>query len=167
MSSIQDMRMSEGVEWALHCCVNLALADPGQPVPAARLAGYYDLPPVYFNKQLQALARAGIVVSIPGPRGGFRLARPPERITLMDVVVAIEGPEPAFRCAEIRRRGPGATTPAGDPAPCLIDEAMRSAELAWRSALAARTVADIAGTVRERAPGVPDRVRRWLAASRA
>jgi Rrf2 family protein len=157
------MRMGEGVEWALHCCVNLALADPGQAVPAARLAGYHGLPPVYFNKQLQALARRGIVESIAGPRGGFRLARPPDRITLMDVVVAIEGADPAFRCAEIRRRGHGATTPSNDPAPCLIDEAMRSAELAWRSALAARTVADIAGSVRERAPDVPGRVRRWLA----
>jgi hypothetical protein len=40
---------------------------------------------------------------------------------------------------------------------------MRSAELAWRSALAARTVADIAAAVREHAPGAPDRIRRWLA----
>ncbi|TQM10967.1 BadM/Rrf2 family transcriptional regulator [Pseudonocardia kunmingensis] len=158
--------MGEGVEWALHCCVDLALGGAGRAVPAARLAAYHDLPPVYFNKQLQALARAGIVVSVPGPRGGFRLARPPEQITFMDVVVAIEGPDPAFRCAEIRRRGPGAGDPAADPGPCLIDEAMRGAELAWRSALAARTVADIAGAVRERAPDVPERIRGWLAASR-
>ena len=47
------MRMSQGVEWALHCCLNLAWT--GTPVPASRLAALYDLPPAYLNKQLQAL----------------------------------------------------------------------------------------------------------------
>ncbi|MEV4579830.1 Rrf2 family transcriptional regulator [Nonomuraea jabiensis] len=36
-----------------------------------------------------------------------RLARPPERITLLDVVTAIEGPGEAFRCEEVLRKGPG------------------------------------------------------------
>src|SRR4051812_21587601 len=91
-SNIQVMRMSEGVEWALHSCLNLAWVEPGEAMTAARLAAFYELPTAYLNKQLQALARAGIVTSTPGPRGGFRLARPPERITLLDVVTAIEGP---------------------------------------------------------------------------
>ncbi|WP_280206483.1 Rrf2 family transcriptional regulator, partial [Nocardia cyriacigeorgica] len=47
----------------------------------------------------------------PGARGGFELARRPERITLMDVVSAIEGPDEAFRCTEIRRDGAGSTAP--------------------------------------------------------
>ena len=54
------MKMSEGVEWALHCCLNLALLEPGQAVTAARLAAFHDLPAAYLNKQLQALARAGM-----------------------------------------------------------------------------------------------------------
>jgi DNA-binding IscR family transcriptional regulator len=37
-----------------------------------------------------------VLESLPGPRGGFRLARPPESITLMDVVAAIDGPQEAF-----------------------------------------------------------------------
>jgi Rrf2 family protein len=161
------VRMGEGVEWALHCCLNLAWADPAEPVPVARLAAYYDLPPAYFNKQLQALSRAEIVASVPGPRGGFRLNRAPERISLMDVVAAIEGPDPAFRCTEIRRHGPGGVTPDADPAPCLVDQAMRGAELAWRTALAGQTIADIKASVEAKAPGVPERVRRWLSTARA
>ncbi|HWN35632.1 MAG TPA: Rrf2 family transcriptional regulator [Pseudonocardia sp.] len=49
---------------------------------------------------------------MPGARGGFRLARPADKITLMDVVTAIEGLEHAFRGTEIRRHGAGATGPA-------------------------------------------------------
>ncbi|WP_240802579.1 Rrf2 family transcriptional regulator [Streptomyces sp. A0642] len=49
---------------------------------------------------MQALVRAGILSSTPGARGGFQLARLPERITLMDVVTAIEGPR---RCLPLQR----------------------------------------------------------------
>nr|BFE48023.1 hypothetical protein GCM10017745_14500 [Saccharothrix mutabilis subsp. capreolus] len=112
--------MGEGVEWAVHCCLNLAWIGE-RAIPATRLAAYYELPAAYLNKQLQALARAGLLTSTPGPRGGFRLARAPERITLMDVVSAVEGPDQAFRCTEIRHRGPaaGTATPAtpADPTP--------------------------------------------------
>ncbi|MEU1817711.1 Rrf2 family transcriptional regulator [Streptomyces roseifaciens] len=160
------MKMSGGVEWALHCCLNLAWTGGEQAVPAARLAAFYDLPTAYLNKQMQALAREGIVSSVPGPRGGFRLARAPEDITLMDVVTAIEGPEPAFRCTEIREQGP-LGEPAADGSRCLIDQAMRRAELAWRRELAAQTLADVKKNVERDVPEVPERTRRWFTEARA
>ncbi|QYN36198.1 Rrf2 family transcriptional regulator [Pseudonocardia sp. DSM 110487] len=156
------MKMSRGVEWAVHCCLNLAWAGPEDAVPVSRLAAFYDLPAAYLNKQVQSLVRAGIASSVPGPRGGFRLARPAERISLLDVVTAIEGPEPAFRCAEIRQQGPFGGDPESVTGPCLVDQAMRRAELAWRRELAAQTVAGLAETVERAAPGVPDRARRWF-----
>ena len=148
------MRMNEGVEWAAHVCVLLHWlqdeADDPTPVAVARMAEAYDLPPAYLVKQVQALTRAGITESVPGKRGGVRLARPAERITLMDVVAAIEGPDDAFACTEIRRRGMNAERPARDFAePCGIAQAMRGAELAWRRELAATTILDLAaGTPR-------------------
>ncbi|MFG3000546.1 RrF2 family transcriptional regulator [Streptomyces sp. NPDC048340] len=174
--------MSEGVEWALHSCVNLAWSVPGRAVSAARLAAWHDLPAAYLNKQLQALARAGIVTSTPGPRGGFRLARPLADISLMDVVAAVEGPEEAFRCAEIRRRGPGGEPPAAEPAQsaesaesagpaqsadsadCAIAHAMARAELAWRRALADQDLDGIRRQAERQAPEAPERLRAWLAA---
>lgn len=159
------MRMSEGVEWAIHSCLNLAWLGDDRAVPAARLAAYYELPPAYLNKQLQALTRAGILTSVSGPRGGFRLARPAEKVTLMDVVAAVDGTEPAFRCTEIRQRGGSAAadaTTAHERAPCAVDVAMRKAELAWRKELAAQTLADVLATVETTHPGVPDTVRRWF-----
>ncbi|WP_079407964.1 RrF2 family transcriptional regulator [Streptomyces sp. 3211] len=156
--------MSEGVEWALHSCVNLAWSGPDQAVSAARLAAWHDLPAAYLNKQLQALARAGIVTSTPGPRGGFRLARPLKAISLMDVVAAVEGPEEAFRCAEIRQQGPGAGAPAAYTADCAIAHAMTRAELAWRRALAAQNLDEIRQQAERQAPEAPERLRAWLAA---
>ena len=156
------MRIAEGVEWALHSCVNLSWLDGYGPVPAARLAGLYDLPAPYLNKQLQALVRAGVLASVPGPRGGFRLAREPGEISVLDVVVAVEGPEQAFRCTQILRKGPG-----GDPSidyreHCAISQSMRRADLAWRRELAERTIAGIGRDVLSTAPAAADRLREAL-----
>ncbi|WP_327285726.1 MULTISPECIES: Rrf2 family transcriptional regulator [unclassified Streptomyces] len=137
--------MSEGVEWALHSCVNLAWAGPGRAVPAARLAAWHDLPAAYLNKQLQALAR------------------PLAEITLMDVVAAVEGPEEAFRCAEIRQQGPGGAPAADDGPACAIAHAMSRAELAWRRALAAEDLDGIRRRAEQQAPQAPARLRAWLA----
>src|SRR5262249_13168229 len=142
--NIPVMRMGTGVEWGLHCCVTLAWLTDHWPVPIGRLADRFDLPPEYLKKRLQALVRAGILTSTPGVGGGFGLARPPERITLMDVVTALEGGVEPFHCAEIRQRGSNGDRPAAEFAkPCGIFVAMRRAELAWRRELAAQTIADL------------------------
>ncbi|KRV51115.1 Rrf2 family transcriptional regulator [Wenjunlia vitaminophila] len=138
------MRMGEGVEWGVHCCATLAWLQGEGPVPIRRLATWFDLPQEYLKKRLQALARAGILASTPGVRGGFSLARAPEQITLLDVVTALEGPAELFGCSEIRQRGAGSL--GGDSEfvqPCGVAVAMRRAELAWRRELAGQTIADL------------------------
>lgn len=161
MCNIQIMKMNQGVEWALHSCVNLCWI-PGQAVTAARLAAFYDLPAAYLNKQLQALNRAGILSSTSGPKGGFQLARSPEKITLLDIVVAIDGPDDAFRCEEILRSGPGGQPKADYRKTCLISQAMRQAELNWRRELASQTIADIVASVERTFPKTPENTRHWF-----
>ncbi|MPS28303.1 MAG: Rrf2 family transcriptional regulator [Alcaligenaceae bacterium] len=154
------MRMSEGVEWGLHCCVALGWMGQDEVVSTARLAAKFGLPAAYLNKSLQALARAGILASSAGPKGGFRLARPPARITLLDVVDAIEGQETAFRCTEIRRNGEGAAPPAECRRPCAIASAMHGAEAAWRKELSRQTIA----MIMDKAPrSAVERTVRWHA----
>jgi Rrf2 family protein len=135
--------MSDGVEWALHSCTVLATLPSDQALPAAKLAELHDLPPAYLAKHLQAMAAAGITEAVPGPRGGYRLARPPAEISLLDVVHAVEGSESAFRCSEIRQRGPVAGPPSAYRGRCGIARAMDRAEDAWRAELSATTVADL------------------------
>lgn len=157
------MRLAEGVEWATHCAVLLAALKEGESLPARRLAEYHGVPSAYLAKTLQLLAGAGVVASVPGRRGGYRLAKAPERVTLLDVVLAVEGPEPAFRCNEIRRRGPAVVAGRAYPPVCAIAAAMWRAEEAWRQELAGTTVADVASGLMSQAPrGARDKTARWL-----
>jgi Rrf2 family protein len=137
------MRMSAGVEWALHCTVLLAVLPPAGTLPGRALAQFHGVSESYLLKHMQALTKAGICESVPGPTGGYRLARQPGQITLLEVVEAIEGTEPAFRCEEIRQRGPTALDPSTYTVQCGIHSVMLEAEMAWKQALCARTVADL------------------------
>lgn len=153
--------MSEGVEWALHVLLVFAWLDDSEPVSTAQLAAQHDLPVAYLNKQLQALVRAGLLESLPGARGGFRLACPVAAITVMDVVIAIEGPDDAFRCMKIREQGMGAGMPrSAFVEPCAVHASMRRAEIAWRRELAAQTIADIRAEADRHAPGASSVARR-------
>ena len=58
---------------------------------AKNLAASLELPGPYLAKILQSLAQHGMLHSLRGPRGGFRLARPPHQITVGEVVEALEG----------------------------------------------------------------------------
>ena len=153
--------MSQGVEWALHTCLNLSWLDA--PVPTNTLAAYYDLPPAYLNKQLQALVRAEILTSTSGPRGGFQLARAPEAVSLLDIVTAIEGPEELFRCDQILSKGPGDHAGVDYRQSCAFAHAMRGADVAWRLELAGKTMADVRADVERRHPKSPDNTRARIA----
>jgi Rrf2 family protein len=159
------MRLSEGVEWGVHCLAVLALLPEGKTLTGKALAEFHGISPTYLLKHMQSLASAGIVESIPGPRGGFRLARPPEAISMLDTLMAIDGAEAAFRCTEIRQRSPVKRPASAFAMPCPVKVAMLKADAAWRNALANQTVADIILTVRRIAD--PDAARRqheWLLA---
>lgn len=155
------MRMSQGVEWALHTCLNLSWLDA--PVPTSTLAAFYELPPAYLNKQLQALVRAGILTSTPGPRGGFQLARPVATVSLLDTVAAVEGPEELFRCDQILDKGPGEHAGVDYRQSCAFAQAMRGAELAWRRELAGKSVADVRADVERTHPESADNTRARIA----
>ncbi|MFI5711493.1 RrF2 family transcriptional regulator [Kribbella sp. NPDC051620] len=156
------MKMNEGVEWAVHSCVNMCFI-PGEAVTAKRLAAFYELPTAYLNKQLQALTRAGILSSTSGPKGGFQLAKAPDKITLLDVVVAIDGSDDAFRCTQILKAGPGADEKADYRKTCVVSMSMRKAELTYRRELAAKTIADLVEQVESTYPGTADNTRKWFA----
>ena len=76
------MKLSDGVEWGLHCGVLLGFLAP-DAVAADRPAGRVPRGArrAYLAKHLQAMSRAGLLESVQGPHGGYRLARPPTEIT--------------------------------------------------------------------------------------
>lgn len=142
------MKLSDGVEQAIHSVAMLAGLSPDGVLAASALAEFHGVGTSYLLKHLQALSGAGILSAVPGPRGGYALAKAPEAITLLDIVLAVEGSAPAFRCAEIRQRGPNPVP--GPPArPCEINAAMLRAERAYRAELQRTTIAEILGEVRQ------------------
>ena len=157
------MKLSDGVEWGVHACVVLAVLPPEAALPAARLAEYHGVPSAYLAKHLQSLARAGVLETVKGPRGGYRLARPAADISILDVVEAIDGDEPAFRCTEIRRRGPSAVPSREYRFPCGIHSAFDRADEAWRAELSATDIAGLVVGVLQEAPGAAiEKAARWL-----
>jgi Rrf2 family protein len=155
------MKMSGGVEWALHCCTVLSVAD--DPVPAATLAELHDVSTTYLAKQLQLLSRAGIVRSVQGHAGGYLLTRAPKDITVLEIVEAVDGPEAPFVCTEIRQRGPLAASPEACRSLCAINRTMLAADRAWRQSLKSVSIADLVRGVRRGYAGdVMGTVAQWL-----
>ena len=87
------MRVSAKTDYALRAAVELAAAHgDGTPVKGERLATTQSIPLRFLENILLQLRHAGIVESRRGADGGYKLARPPEDITLADVIRAIDGP---------------------------------------------------------------------------
>jgi Rrf2 family protein len=157
------MRLSEGVEWAAHSCTILAALPEGTALGPADLAAFFEVPKAYLAKQLQALSKAGILTATRGPAGGYRLARPTDRVTLRDIVQAVEGPGACFRCQEIRRRGPSGQPRRCYPKACGIARAMWAAERVYLAELGKVTLAKlIAEAEHEVSPEQQAATRRWL-----
>ncbi len=157
------MKIGKGVEWAAHTCALLALLPPGAALPGEVLAAFLGVPAPYLAKQLQALSRAGLVTAKRGAAGGYRLAKPPETITLWDVTAAIEGTAPSFRCTEVRRSGPCGASTAECARPCSIAAAFASAEAVYREALASVALEEIVASVASDATTARKRrIRAWV-----
>jgi Rrf2 family protein len=157
----QGMELPQGVEWAMHCCWLLAQSDGSAPLPRRRLAEFFELPEPYLAKVLKQLVAAGILDSVPGAAGGYRLALPPEQISALAVVTAVDGGHGMFRCAEIRQRGPVPLSAAQCAQPCGIAKVMHGAELAWRAELARTSIADLVASAQ---PASEERAAEWLGA---
>ena len=87
------MKISAKAEYA--CLAILALAQPkpdGAPVRIREIADANAIPERYLVQILLQLKGAGLVHSTRGASGGYRLARPPESISLREVLSAIDGP---------------------------------------------------------------------------
>lgn len=137
------MKLSEGVEASIHCAAMLASVDGNATLSGSAMAEAFGVSSSYLLKHLNALTNAGILESVSGPSGGYRLARSADRISLLDIVLAVDGPEPAFRCGEIRQRGPIKLPASAYAKPCGIKVAMLKAEKAYRNALATEKLSGI------------------------
>ncbi len=78
--------ISKTAEYALRALLHLAREESDQPLRSSQIAEALGVPSNYLSKILHSLARDGILISERGPRGGFRLARPAEELSLAEVL---------------------------------------------------------------------------------
>lgn len=80
------LKLPQTAEYALRAVYYIAEAPDEAPVRVSDVAAALGVPRNYLSKTLHQLARAGVLHSTRGPRGGFRLASAPGRLTLAEVV---------------------------------------------------------------------------------
>lgn len=95
------MKYSVTVEYALHSLVHLINLPDQKTIGIKELAEFQGLSETYLSKVFSKLSKAGIVLSIPGVNGGYRLAKAATDITFWHVIRAIEGPKPIFQCKNL------------------------------------------------------------------
>ena len=76
---------------AIAVVVDVALQKDGQPIAAKILAARHSLPPRHLELVLRSLVRGGILNSVRGPHGGYKLARERHSMTIQDILRAASG----------------------------------------------------------------------------
>lgn len=170
-SEIDMSLYSAGVEYGIHCLLFL-VDERGESREASvrDLADLQGVPHEYLAKVFTKLARGGLVAATEGVRGGFRLARPSDEITVLDIVRAIDGDKKIFDCREVRERCAvfdGAPPPWATEGTCAIHAVMLTAQKRMEEALAQQTILDLARRFGRKAPAVfGEQVNDWMSERR-
>jgi Rrf2 family protein len=86
------MKLTRASNYALHALEYMAARGKDTPVASHHIARARGIPELFLLKVLKPLVSARVLRSLKGPNGGYRLARPASKITLLEVVEAVDGP---------------------------------------------------------------------------
>ena len=140
------MRISAKVDYAVRAMAQLAATRDENPVKAEDIANAQDIPLKFLLGILNDLKRAYLVRSQRGAEGGYSLMRPPDEITLADVIRVIDGP-----LANVHDLSLSELEYAGPAKP--LREVWMAVRASLRGVLETTTLADLA------AGSLPDEVR--------
>lgn len=91
------MRLSTKGRYAMIALADLGLRHAARPQPLARVAARQKIPLPYLEQLFVRLRKAGVVESVRGPGGGYRLARSPDSIRVSEILEAVdEGESPGW-----------------------------------------------------------------------
>ena len=86
------MKLSRTVAYALQATLQLAESNTTHPIPCSRLAANGAMPERFLLQILRSLVTHGILQSTRGVEGGYALVKPPDQISILEIIEAIEGP---------------------------------------------------------------------------
>ncbi len=131
------MELTHRGSYAIRAVLTLARAADADVVPARHIATEMDIPVRFLPQVLGDLSRAGIVEARLGRAGGYRLSKPAERISLLDILEAAEGDARRQTCVLSGK-------PCGQGKdPCDVHEMFYDAQEAILGRLAETSVADV------------------------
>jgi Rrf2 family protein len=86
------MKLSRASSYAIHALAFMAAQKHNEPIPSHNVAQSEDIPEGFLLIVLKSLVPAGILHSVMGPNGGYRLAKSPREISLLNIIEAVDGP---------------------------------------------------------------------------
>ena len=141
--------LSQKARYALHALIVLAEHGGREPMMIADIADEARVPRKFLEQILLSLKRRGIVQSVRGRAGGYRLGRPAKEISFADIIRETDGPLALSPCVSVTayHRCPDCV----DEATCAIRKVLLAARDATADVLESRTLAQaVAGARRAR-----------------
>lgn len=90
------MKMTRASSYALHALTYMAAQKKDLPTASHIIAEKRNIPERFLLKVLKPLVAAQVLLSVKGPNGGYRLAKPATEISLLEVLEAVDGPIRGF-----------------------------------------------------------------------
>jgi Rrf2 family transcriptional regulator, iron-sulfur cluster assembly transcription factor len=150
------MQVTRAGEYGVLGLLSLARREPGEVVMLEEVSREERIPRSFLAKIFQSLARAGLLRSIRGTRGGFSLARVPAAISTLEVIEAVEGPIRFQRCLQAPQECPHVGG-------CPLCGLFESAQSQVREVFARTTLADLLAAHPPAGAGDPGTARATLA----
>ena len=94
------MRISTKGRYGLRAALELAIHYGGPPLPSREIAASQEISEKYLEHLIATLKNAGLIQSVRGARGGYRLTRPPSQITLLEILKPLEGDFSPVECVD-------------------------------------------------------------------
>lgn len=111
------MRLTTKGRYAVMAMVDLAKVSGQNPVSLADIAARQEISQSYLEQLFAKLRKSGLVKSVRGPGGGYKLSHTPEKIRVSDIIVAVDEPLRATRCDPESKKGC-----MGDKSRCLTHD---------------------------------------------
>ena len=143
------MRLSTKGRYAVMAMADLAKRGDARAVTLSDIAQRQDISLAYLEQLFSRLRREGLVKSVRGPGGGYRLAQPAASTYVADIVTAVDEPLEAVRCASL----PGGCMPGGER--CLTHDLWDDLGRHIHDYLASVTLQDVVSGKLRRQPAPP------------
>lgn len=137
------MLLTRSTQYALQALVLLANAPNGQRIMARDLADRLHVPAAYLSKLMLRFAHEGILQSVRGPQGGYRLMRDPGSLTLRDVIVLVRSEHALQECFLGLKK-------CSDETACVMHSRWQPVKEKLLALLDGQSVGDLAAAVRSK-----------------